>query len=95
MCSTVTSLQCLAPHMMDRPYTVWLAWDPLVNLDLGWITLTSPFSSPTPPSTLAETGLTLRGWNMEVGRHRVDRGEVLDRLYNLLDRLPNRSVREG
>jgi len=80
--SSLASVESLKVH---------LGWDPVSNKDVGWLTVWGEIGEGNMTS-MAETGLVFREWNMEMGPY-TGRGrlEQLERLLHaVLENMPNR-----
>lgn len=85
--SSLASVESLKVH---------LGWDPVSNKDVGWLTVWGEIGEGNMTS-MAETGLVFREWNMEMGPY-TGRGrlEQLERLLHaVLETMPNRYLEKA
>ena len=67
---------------------VCVAWNPGDNSDVGWVTFLAN-THLTGPTTLTNTGLTFRQWNVQVDII-GDQSSVVRLVNHVLDLLPDR-----
>ena len=80
---------CLAA--ISPGISVCVAWNPEDNSDVGWITFIANTNLPilTGPTTLTDTGLVFRQWNVQVD-HNGDQRSVVRLVNHVLNLLPDR-----
>ena len=88
----IPCLSSISPSLASvEGLKVLLGWDPVSNKDVGWLTVTGEIGEGN-MTTMAETGLVFREWNMEqgpyTGKGRLERLEKL--LHAVVGTMPNR-----